>query len=191
MSSAICEYCQKALPTRAGLSRHIKNSPRCRRKWCTTIEFLNATAEESGAGQAATAPSVDNAQPEPTFVDSAEIFEPPQDVPIPRRRNMSVEEVFDKDSEAESPDDPRNFARFVEAFPMEPQRLKKGTTQFEQWQLENTQAGRDEWYPFSSESEWETVRWLVANVGQSAVEEYLKLDIVSALFEVTNHYKLN
>lgn len=95
-------------------------------------------------------------------------------MPGPRARNMTVEEVPNED-EDESPDNPRNFARFVEAFPVEPHRLKKGTTQFEEWQKENVKAGRHEWSPFESEAEWETVCWLVANVGQSAVEDYRAL----------------
>lgn len=91
---------------------------------------------------------------------------------------MTVEDVLG-DEHSEFPDDPHNFERFVESFPIEPCRLKKGTTQFERWQADNLSEGQDEWYPFASEAEWETVRWLVTNVGQSAVEEYLKLDIVS------------
>ncbi|KAF7419251.1 hypothetical protein PC9H_001838 [Pleurotus ostreatus] len=128
------------------------------------------------------------------FAGHTEVSTPIQDDPMSRQRHTTVEDIFDEEvSELTSPGDPRNLARFVERFPMEPHRLQKGTTQFEQWQSENVRAGRDEWYPFASESEWETVGWLVANVGQSAIEEYLKLDITKkqSNLSFSSKYKLN
>ncbi|KAF9496260.1 hypothetical protein BDN71DRAFT_1505955 [Pleurotus eryngii] len=113
-------------------------------------------------------------------------------MPEPWRCNMTVEDVLGN-KHTEFPNDSHNFERFVKSFPIEPCRLKKGTTQFEQWQADNLREGQDEWYPFASEAEWETVHWLVTNVGQSAVEEYLKLDITKSRSKLSfsSRYKLN
>ncbi|EIW85318.1 hypothetical protein CONPUDRAFT_150132 [Coniophora puteana RWD-64-598 SS2] len=37
--------------------------------------------------------------------------------------------------------------------------------------------GLDLWAPFDNEEEWQLARWLVTNVGKTAIEEFLKLPI--------------
>ena len=40
--------------------------------------------------------------------------------------------------------------------------------------------GASKWSPFKNEDEWELAQWLLKNVGQSAIDEYLKLPSVSS-----------
>ncbi|KAG1797668.1 hypothetical protein EV424DRAFT_1475057 [Suillus variegatus] len=39
--------------------------------------------------------------------------------------------------------------------------------------------GLDPWAPFANEEEWHLVKWLIARVGQTAIDEFLKLPIAS------------
>jgi hypothetical protein len=59
--------------------------------------------------------------------------------------------------------------------------LRKSKTQFEVW-LEN-QRGEEKipWDPFASKQEWALTMWLIKNVGQKLMDEFLKLPIVSKL----------
>ncbi|KAJ8509198.1 hypothetical protein ONZ45_g8605 [Pleurotus djamor] len=144
-----CEYCQKDFPTRNGQSKHIKHSPPCFRKW-------NAAIQRSQPDH------LGSAEPDPP------IFDPPtpqelDEIPLPANANschrVTVEDVIDDD-------DPRNFSRYVESYPMEP--------------ADNIKAGRSEWYPYADEEEWEVVRWLTNSVTQADLDKYLKLEHVKA-----------
>ncbi|KAJ8486761.1 hypothetical protein ONZ45_g14559 [Pleurotus djamor] len=158
-----CEYCQKDFPTRNGQSKHIKHSPPCFRKW-------NAAIQRSQPDH------LGSAEPDPPIFDPSTPQEL-DEIPLPANANschrVTVEDVIDDD-------DPRNFSRYVESYPMEPVRLKKGTLAFETWKADNIKAGRSEWYPYADEEEWEVVRWLTNSVTQADLDKYLKVEHVKA-----------
>ncbi|KAI6103380.1 hypothetical protein F5141DRAFT_962869, partial [Pisolithus sp. B1] len=49
--------------------------------------------------------------------------------------------------------------------------------------FESMQAAENMWAPFHSEEEWELARFLMKNVGQTRMDEFLKLDINSVSFD--------
>jgi hypothetical protein len=57
--------------------------------------------------------------------------------------------------------------------------LGRGKTVFEELQDKQEAMGESEWAPFESRDEWELAQWLMKNVGQRSIDEYLKLSIVS------------
>ena len=57
--------------------------------------------------------------------------------------------------------------------------IGEGTTIFEGWHTDQKNEDRSAWYPFSSQDEWELAQWLMKSVGQTSIDEYLKLPIVS------------
>ena len=52
---------------------------------------------------------------------------------------------------------------------------------FEQVRAYKVRRGQDPWVPFEDQDEWELAEWLMMNVGQNAMDKYLKLPIVSGL----------
>jgi hypothetical protein len=57
--------------------------------------------------------------------------------------------------------------------------IGEASTIFEKWQTEQKKCGNSPWYPFSSQDEWELAQWLMKSVGQTSIDQYLKLPIVS------------
>ncbi|KAH9839785.1 uncharacterized protein C8Q71DRAFT_703179 [Rhodofomes roseus] len=49
---------------------------------------------------------------------------------------------------------------------------------FEKWREEREAAGVDEWAPFQDQEEWELFRWLIKTVGQTNIDDFLKLSII-------------
>ncbi|KAF8152479.1 hypothetical protein B0H34DRAFT_784587 [Crassisporium funariophilum] len=113
-------------------------------------------------------------------------FHPPSDrapsppevqLPMGRstRRLVEIEAV-------EDPDDPQKSSRFVKSYPGSvAAELGEDMTNFEQWKDEQAQRGENEWSPFKDQEEWELAQWLLKNVGQKSIDEYLKLPIRSRL----------
>jgi hypothetical protein len=46
--------------------------------------------------------------------------------------------------------------------------------------------GENEWAPFTSQEEWDLAWWLMNNVGQNSIDEYLKLPIVKSVHSYEN-----
>ena len=57
--------------------------------------------------------------------------------------------------------------------------LRPVQSYFKTVQEEQVKNGVDPWAPFKDEEEWELGQWLITNVGQNAMDKYLKLPIVS------------
>ncbi|KAJ7225087.1 Zn-finger domain-containing protein [Mycena rebaudengoi] len=179
-----CFYCQKSIPTSAGINRHIANTRACNRKWEASLASAGAITVR--ADEADGAPAKDGPEPPRTpspiqsedddmglgddFVPMREPS-PPLPEPARRSRRATVEEVVDDD-------DPQNFGRFPEPFPKPAGTpLRRGETLFEQMRSQQKQAGTDEFAPFQGSDEWDLARWLSKNVSQTATDEYLQLPI--------------
>ncbi|KAF8233248.1 hypothetical protein L208DRAFT_1267596, partial [Tricholoma matsutake] len=51
---------------------------------------------------------------------------------------------------------------------------------------EQAALGENTWAPFASQEEWDLSQWLMKNVGQNSIDEYLKLPIVSTQYAAIN-----
>jgi hypothetical protein len=59
--------------------------------------------------------------------------------------------------------------------------LGMAETLFEKILKMQEEQGLDPWAPFSDVEEWDLVKWLFKHVGQTGMEEFTKLPIVSAV----------
>ena len=110
-----------------------------------------------------------------------ERFLPPDDLPsrpnanIPQARQQSVEI-----EDVEDVDDPRSQSQYRVRYPGRvAEILGEGKTCFEEWYETQRLNGENTWAPFDNHEEWELAQWLIRNVGQKSIDEYLKLPIVS------------
>jgi hypothetical protein len=55
----------------------------------------------------------------------------------------------------------------------------EGQSQFTKWRDAQNEVGHVPWLPYNDLDEWELLEWLLLNVGQNAMDKYLKLPIVS------------
>jgi hypothetical protein len=82
--------------------------------------------------------------------------------------------------EAEEDVDQATPKRYIEPFPGPAgAALREEKTRFHVLEEENRLEGKSRWEPFASKAEWELAEWLMKNVGQKAMDEYLQLPIVS------------
>ncbi|KAG1792002.1 uncharacterized protein HD556DRAFT_1432737 [Suillus plorans] len=87
----------------------------------------------------------------------------------PPNHHVHVEEVEDEE---------RVWMRFIQTYPGQVARtLGQAETLFESIRVEQEALGLDPWAPFADEEEWGLVKWLIARVGQMAIDEFFKLPI--------------
>ncbi|KAJ7690982.1 hypothetical protein B0H17DRAFT_1179726 [Mycena rosella] len=184
-----CQYCSRALPTRAGVSRHVANTPACREKWTQNLGAITVARDEAEIRpetpevQPQVADDMDDPMNSPmeradNFVPPPRAESPPPPELAPQSRRATVEEVLDED-------DPQYFRRFVEAFPGDEEDhtsaagipLRPGETLFERMRREQETTGDSKFAPFAGGDEWDLARWLSKNVSQTATDEYLQLPI--------------
>jgi hypothetical protein len=117
--------------------------------------------------------------PEPYHAPTPPEINLPDPKPAPQQcRNVKVEEV-------DNVDDPHKKTRWVQLYPgkvVTP--VERQKTQFETWKESQVDEDKSEWAPFDSQEEWELAQWLMKNVGQKSINEYLKLPIVSFMFHI-------
>ncbi|KAG2144162.1 uncharacterized protein EDB93DRAFT_1241316 [Suillus bovinus] len=70
--------------------------------------------------------------------------------------------------------------RFIHSFPGQvTQKLSQAETMFQDIRAQQEAQGLDPWAPFTNEEEWGLVKWLVSCVGHTAIDEFLKLPIIT------------
>ena len=169
-----CKYCFQSKPTQTALNCHIAHSPECNQAWQTDLAKLSIHTMIMSQN----ATDIAMADPEDDiFIAPALTPTPPPDIHPserpPRMHSVEMEEVEDVD-------DPRKQTRYKVQYPgRAAEVLGKGKTQFELWQVEQDSRGESKWAPFESQDEWDLAQWLMKNVGQKSIDEYLKLPIVS------------
>ncbi|KAL6305981.1 hypothetical protein BKA93DRAFT_816611 [Sparassis latifolia] len=190
-----CNFCLKELPTLAGVKKHIMNRTACRRKWEETIMQRAGVSvldmEEEGGGdedEESMVPSVhrlgaaDIAKGSVNAIGnvpaSFDTFIPPpvrepspqacDDLaPEPPSKRARVEDAVDED------DIPSGH--FYEEYTH-----RAAATAHAHGQTRVREANTSEYAPFEDQEEWELAEWLMKNLGQNRIDEYLALPIVSA-----------
>lgn len=163
----VCNYCRRTFTSGAGVKSHIRQTPSCQQ------EFDKHTYQK---GQAAQSPSTEAiAAPYNSAFDTAPDFPMDEEPPSKRAR---IDDVEDEDDELETGGLPKR--PFVDYSARLSTKIKgRGQTLFEA--MDAAQAGKDNpWAPFADKEEWELAHWLMTKgLTQSAVDDYLKLPIVS------------
>lgn len=164
------------------MKRHIAATPRCKQKW--EKEIMSAASNTKTTRKTITHlqvsdPAIDN----PNNWDDLHAFVPeptPEAGPSDHDEEMNDEESVQP---RQSPD--TKSRRFVEAYPR-PVGIAIGQekTKFQGMYESQTGQGQSIYGPFTNNEEWELAQWLSRRVGQKAIDEYLKLSIVSLEVEL-------
>jgi hypothetical protein len=172
-----CKYCHQIKQTETALNRHIAHSVPCFQSWQNElVRLTSSTIGVEGNINRRAGTMDDSLLPDSLGNDSnldmdVVIF----DKTIPDHKNA----VPSKRTEAS--DDAGSQSRYRKAYPggYAAKILGEGKTNFQQWEEDESLHGKNEWAPFHSQKEWDLVQWLIKNVGQKTIDEYLKLPIAS------------
>jgi hypothetical protein len=188
-STLTCEFCGKHLSTTKGVTSHQSQSVPCREALQKLIHLFNITAfdDEVDAGSSG-APVVElEAEVEDPTIDYRDL--PTYDPETHDQPNYRATVEDDEDDDFPQTV-PSSKSRLVETFeeitgagaPVGSQRYKTDFEQLRDDKLRSTSSLGDNplWAPFADKDDWELAQWLATTVGQSAIDEYLKLSIVSS-----------
>jgi hypothetical protein len=181
-----CKYCHQQKNTQTALNRHIAHSPRCFQSW--QHEILNLSSTNAGVDCRTNL----NSRSAPIGDDSdVESSSPDRTVPneFPNEFHPSFVQLTDEVDEDVGVGADQPQTRYRVSYPggYTPEILGEGKTRFQRWQEEKRLNGENDWAPFENQKEWDLARWLMKNVGQKSIDEYLKLPIVS----LATYLKLN
>ena len=180
-----CKYCLQVKQTETALNRHIAHSAPCFQSWQN--ELVRLTSSTTGVEGTLNCPSL---VIDPSMLPDAwdnevdvvyEELRADNDMPgrinqpsVPNRGSEPTEDIEDAD-------DACSQHRYQKPYPGgdAAEILGEGMTKFQQWEEDESLQGHNEWAPFQNQKEWDLVQWLIKNVGQKSIDEYLKLPIVS------------
>jgi len=180
-----CQYCHQSKPSHTAVNQHIRHSPRCYKAYTEDLAHLSTlkNPEHSLSDYQPTIAAsfelgVDSDVEMGSYDDPIEFgnkkLPSPLPVQLPQQHTVELEEIEDKEN-------PLKPARYQKAYPgLVAEVLGVGKTPFEKLWEEQAALGENEWAPFAGQEEWDLARWLMNNVGQNSIDEYLKLPIVSS-----------
>ena len=167
-SSSRCKYCHKELRSDSAMKRHIAATPRCKQKWEKEIMSTSNVKEDWKTSSHLQFPdaAIDN----PNIWDDLHAFVPELrsfwpcgrgGCPSPRKPGHQKSTLRQSISSA---------CWYC---------YRAGKDEISM--IYEAQTGQDQsiYGPFTNNEEWELAQWLSRRVGQKAIEEYLKLSIVS------------
>ena len=188
-----CDYCHRSFESSA-LSRHVAHSDSCRHRWEKDLQKISARRPAHLVPQKENEKHHEN---DDELLEGAEVDIDYNDYVLPAHNasdlniELHVEGLVEGRVETrevdENADDTVGSAyrhtRWTEAYPGGvAQGYGRAKTTFDDWRDEQMLTGASQWSPFEDEEEWELTQWLFKNVGQSAIDEYMKLPSVSFFF---------
>ena len=176
-----CKYCHQQKNTQTALNRHIAHSPRCFESWQHDILNLNSTstAVDSRTNLNSCSATIED------LANNSNVEASSPGKTVPNNFQPSFVQLSDEVDEDVGAD--QSQTRYRVSYLGGAEILGEGKTRFQQWQEEKKLNGENGWAPFENQKEWDLAQWLMRNVGQKSIDEYLKLPIVS----LATHLKLN
>ena len=181
----LCKYCHQRKPTETALNRHIAHSATCFQS--RQEDLLRLTSSNNGVEGSIDHRflAMDDSMPQdfmPVVDDSnvdVEMSIPDKMIPGPKK--LPVPSFSDSEESDSVVNDACSQSRYKKMYPggYAVKILGLGKTKYERWQEDQNLHGNNEWAPFRNQKEWELVQWLIKNVGQKSIDEYLKLPIAS------------
>ena len=170
-SATRCNYCHKELRSDSAMKRHIAATPKCKHAW--EKDLLASNPKTIGKS---TTTHLEVAEAE---FDNQATWDDMHDF-VPEPSPEPAGEGDDREFLRVHQHPKGNNHRFVEAYPR-PVGIPtgQGKTNFQVTHDQHLQEGRGVHSPFANDEEWELAKWLSRRVGQKAIDEYLKLSIVS------------
>ncbi|KAI6028229.1 hypothetical protein EDC04DRAFT_2869150 [Pisolithus marmoratus] len=156
MPTYCCSYCLKPIPTASGIMQHVSQTPACQCQWRKVLEepinVIPVGNESLG-----------------TDIDGVHDPDNPEDWQHESDHEESVEDI------------PSHLSKghFTKQFiGMTAKILGSGRTIFKSMEAVEAANEQSKWVPFQNEGEWELAHFLMKNVGQTKMDEFLKLNIV-------------
>lgn len=188
-----CKYCHRRQPTETALNRHIAHSTVCFQAWRDDLLKLSSGNVGSMTRRAATMDGLMPLESSDNSNVDVDLLIPDNRLPARKKMRESSYRPFDETDEAEDVNDAHSQSRYrigySVGYPIEI--LGQGMTKFRRWQEEQSLNGTNEWTPFQNQKEWELAKWLIKNVGQKSMDEFLKLPIVSIYMPILNRIITN
>ncbi|KIK13685.1 hypothetical protein PISMIDRAFT_118419, partial [Pisolithus microcarpus 441] len=188
MPTHCCDYCLKPISTLAGVKRHIAQLAACQQQW--NREWNRALERTASATSVDNEDQIDDDLDNAPGVTSDGYDGDNLDIPDgplvqrlwtyaeadplhPPSRHASVEDDFEDESAL------AKGGHFVEQYTeVAAQILGSRPTVFEDMEKAENTSGGSQWAPFHNEEEWELARFLMKNVGQMKIDDFLKLSLV-------------
>ena len=177
--SYLCKYCHQTKPTQTALNRHIAHSAVCLQAWQENL--LNLTSGGSGSINSHFA-TINNSIP----LDLLENDDFNGEVAIteeirPASNNLQVSSLQRSEESGTGNDARSQIRRYRKGYPVgyAAKIFGEGKTKFQIWKEDQILHGENEWAPFENQKEWDLAWWLIKNVGQTSIDEFLRLPIVS------------
>ncbi|KAI6029034.1 hypothetical protein EDC04DRAFT_2605660 [Pisolithus marmoratus] len=165
-----CDYCLKPITTLAGVKQHISQSTTCQQQW---NEVLKHTA--------GTAVSADNDHQMDNRLDNTPGV--PSDWYNESDGSDAGGDMFniEEEDDIEVGTSLANPGCFVEQYTgIAAQIFGSRHTVFEEMEKAEYKNCRNQWSPFQSKEEWDLAHFLMKNVGQTKIDEFLKLSLICA-----------
>ncbi|KAI6017785.1 hypothetical protein BKA83DRAFT_17150 [Pisolithus microcarpus] len=186
-----CDYCLKPISTLAGVKWHIAQLAACQQQWNWVLE---RTASAASVDDHQIGDEMDNAPgivsdrynesdgndsghdnldiQEGPLVQQLQSYAEPEPLNPPSKRASVGDDVEDEPALA-------NGGCFVKQYTGAAAHiLGSWPTVFEDMENAENTSGGSQWAPFQNEEEWELARFLMKNVGQMKINDFLKLSLV-------------
>ena len=189
-----CDYCHKSFENSGQVSRHVAHSEPCRHQWEKDLQNVPARRPARRVPQEENKKHYEN---DDHLLEGADVDIDLDDYVLvaPQASDLNIElhveglvegrlETLEADKHADDTvGSAYRHARWTEVYPGRvAQGYGRAKTAFDDWRDKQMLTGASQWSPFEDEDEWELTQWLFKNVGQSAIDEYLKLPSVSFFY---------
>ena len=185
-----CNYCLKPIATEAGIKQHIVQTPACRDQWTKLLDRMEHTVL-SDIGNQLPERAIDNAPDYPYKWDAPDNLLDMLDGHLVHQSHVDVDpgppdlcKLPSKHArvEEDNGDSPcwLSSGHFTEQYlGVATTVLGKKKTVFESLEAAEIERGDSEWAPFHDEDKWELGQFMMKNLGQTKINELLKLSSVS------------
>jgi hypothetical protein len=167
------------------MKRHIAATPKCKLQWEKQITAAASKANSTSKSMRTHLEVEDFGFGHPNGWDDLHGFipEPSPEAGPSNHAHVEDEENIDPVNLRKNSDTKNR--RYVEAYPRSVGRaIVPGKTKFQELYDNHTEQGQSIYAPFTNEEEWDLAKWLSQRVGQKAIDEYLKLSIVSLKIDI-------
>ncbi|KAI6096530.1 hypothetical protein EDD16DRAFT_1773567 [Pisolithus croceorrhizus] len=180
MPTHCCSYCFKPIPTASGVMQYISQTPACQQWWEDVLEQeVTMTLEIDDMPALDCKPyngqyeleldCVPNGTPDPHeghFVQNLRVHDKSEHHDLCQSQ-FELKQIDDTPIHSSEGCFTKKFDGIAAKI------LGSQETVFE-----SMEAAENMWAPFHSEEEWELARFLMKNIGQTKMDEFLKLDII-------------
>ena len=180
-----CKYCLQVTKTETALNRRIAHSAPCFQSWQNELVRLNSSTMSVEGPLNCLSLAIDPSMLPDAWDNKADVvyeeLRADNDMlgrinqPPASNRGSSPTDII------EDADDACSQQWYRKPYPGgdAAEILGEGMTKFQQWEEDENLQGHNEWVLFQNQKEWDLVQWLIKNVGQKLIDEYLKLPLTS------------